>query len=235
MVRKSKLRERKVELVYCAKTTLDRKGTGYNVIDMEYTRMGFYKEFDSKEAYETYTRQRIDLDKRVDAIDEHNEWRELLGRKPCEKEELIWLRDAKKFLNTWGESYVPENIRSAMDGVLLRKDEEYLEWTPFVKALKKQVEVTETIDYYNMNNRKWDSNSRLDDDECCSTDRKRMKNVVMHETSGGDGRKRLLLGGYSWIEAPDTPINVKTGKIGAYGINENAPNECGWEEKPNRR
>lgn len=219
VVRTTQLRDRRVQLVYCNRQpTKDlRKSTGsYNVIDYEYTTMGFYKEFDSKAHYELYCSQKVDLDMRVAGIDEQNEARNMLGLEPCDREELSWLDDAREFMNRWGESYVPENIRCAMDGVLFRKDEEHIKWTPFVAESKKQIDISEKVDYYNTKNSRTTYTLRLDDtDMQFKKGKKRMKNVVTHDIiSGGSASKRILLDGNMWVETTSTkresPIRKKS-------------------------
>jgi hypothetical protein len=197
------------DMVYCTEPTPKDKKVGFHVVDVEYTRLGFYKEFKSKEEYEMYIAQKNDLMMRIEGLQEQNRARTLLGFPVSDIEELEWLEDAKGFVNRWGENYVPENLRWLIDTVLWIHDLEPSIWRTLVPKKKIQRDnQSEVVDYCNARNNMVTYTLRLEKDEVVhggpnvyrGHNKRTFRNIVCQDIREGSARKRLLIDGQMWVE-----------------------------------
>lgn len=98
----------------------------FPVMEIEYTWLGYLKKFNSREEYEIYCDDKRFLRRMYSIMKELN--REYL---PIRQDGF--LAKAKDFHNKWGNDYVPEDLRCAINSVLEQREQPPLHWFPFEK------------------------------------------------------------------------------------------------------
>ena len=132
----NRIDDQPLELVYCSSVNGEeeyKKGK-YTVVEIEVCRMGYYKEFASKEEYERYSAWkevlRMTHNKQVRAKGDVG----LVDTALCFIV-IRWLDSARDFVNTWGEDYTPEDLRMAIDEKIEeQRNQKVIHWNHHIRS-----------------------------------------------------------------------------------------------------
>lgn len=149
--------DKPVELIYC--NSLDGDGdilsSRYTVVEIEVCRMGYHKQFASKEDYEKYSESKKVLREGHNKLIAARETGELAGKNLLLAEDE-WLASARTYVDTWGVDFTPEDMREAITDKMQRGDEEGdMHWNHHIRSTTTFLKMGE-VDRFKFEFEDWD-------------------------------------------------------------------------------
>jgi hypothetical protein len=140
----SRCRGKSVKFVEC-KQPADRwhpkEEHSFRVMEIEYTWTAYAKKFDSEKDYELYCNMKRELRQGYCSMKELND-------KYLKIRQQEWVQKAKSFQSMWGQDYVPEDLRCAINTMIGDYDPSArVNWSPLEESTKEipAEELEETI------------------------------------------------------------------------------------------
>ena len=126
----------------------------YTVVEIEVCRMGYHKQFASREDYERYTESKRELRERHNKQIAARATGGLAGDE-LRLEEGKWLASAKKFVDRWGVDFTPEDLREAITERMQGEGDDTLHWNHHIRSTTTFLKMGE-VDRFRFEFEDWD-------------------------------------------------------------------------------
>lgn len=153
--------DKEIEMIYCGEIG---KKKSYNVIEVETTRIHYYRTFKNEQEYDEYTEGKQRMRTLYNELNVKRKTNTYEQSKQSEREAWFAMKNAKKnwnvmardFVIRWGADNVPEAMRYAIDMMLEEETDGYrwLNWPLMTRSLSGFLEGTR-IHWYKVDMNQW--------------------------------------------------------------------------------